>query len=678
MGLVSQLSSKIAKIAPCLNFDHRMKLIQSIFLVLIIGVFGCQTNKTASKSSETNALFTVDNQVNVYPDEFAYMYEKNNFSNIEANTKEDILSYLELYKIFKLKIVEAQSLGMDTTEMFSAEFEKYKNQLTENYLNSNAITDSLIKEAYDRYTYEIKASHILIKVAPHEDTVAAYNKIIAARNRVVEGEDFTKVAKEVSEDPSAQINGGDLGYFTSMQMVYPFESAAFNTKVGEVSKPVRTQFGYHIIKVEDKRPSKGKLEVAHIMIRSTPNDSHQKESDAKDKIFVIREQLENGIDWDMACAQYSEVTNTKNNGGKLRPFGTGNMPTSFYDASSSLELPGEISDPFITPYGWHIIKLIRKIDLEPFEDMKGIISDRIKRDERVAIGQKALIAKLKRENGFIETNNVLELIETKVDSATFKPLNLIDSFDLFEIGTHKFTSRQFFDFLGMKRKPTSVAWRDHLSSTYESFSEESIVNYERAHLAEKNFEYKMLVNEYREGIMLFNLMDEKVWSKASKDTLGLQTYFDENRAKYKWKERAVVTIYSTSVDSISSKIKEIIASGDSSSLSKNNLESRYNKNSTLNLRIENNIYEKGVSPILNKVDWKVGTYEISENGMNYLIHIKQLMPESEKELNSIKGLVISDYQGYIEKKWVATLTKKYPITVNTKILNATISQLENK
>lgn len=655
-----------------------MKSIQWKMLCAVLALVGCQPKLQPSASSTNETLFTVDNSINVMADEFIYMYEKNNFSNKQANTNEDILSYLDLYKIFKLKIIEAQSLGMDTTDAFKKEFSKYRDQLTENYLSSNKITDSLIREAYDRYTREVKASHILIKVAPHEDTTMAYNKIMNARERIIDGEDFEIVAKEVSEDPSAKTNGGDLGYFTSMQMVYPFETAAYNTAIGELSNPVKTQFGYHIIKVFDRRPSQGKLEVAHIMVRTTPNDDEVKKETATNKIFDIKEQVSNGMDWDMLCRQYSEDNNTKNNGGKLRSFGTGNMPVNFYDASVALETPGDVSDPFTTPYGWHIVKLIRKIEVEPFDKMKGIISNRIKRDERVEIGRNALVTKLKRENGFIEHSYALEQAKSKLDSTNFTAIDTTNLLTLFEIGMDKFTNQQYMEYLSVQKKPVSRKWSEHVTKTYNKFVEESIINYEKAHLSDKYFDYKMLVNEYREGIMLFNLMDEKVWSKATVDTIGLKKYFDDHSTSYKWRERAVVDVYNSGNEDVINEIKELISNVDSIGLTKNNLESRYNQNSTLNLQVENGPFEKGVNPILRKVEWNAGTYEFSEKGRFYLVNIKEILPESAKEFENIKGLVISDYQGYLEKKWVNTLKKKYPIDINEKALNTTIRQLEKK
>ncbi|MDH5474914.1 MAG: peptidylprolyl isomerase, partial [Cyclobacteriaceae bacterium] len=408
--------------------------------------FGQKTVK-----NKPEILFTINDVEKVNKEEFVYMYKKNNFNNNKGYTKEDIGDYLNLYQIFKLKIVEAKQLGYDTTKAFKSEFNKYKNQLTDNYLRTNKITDSLINEAYLRYKEKIKASHILIKLdknASPQDTLKAYMRIIEIREKAILENNFGELAQQFSDDPSAKTNKGDLSYFSSMNMVYPFETAAYNTPVGKISTPVRTQFGYHIIKVVDRSPNY-KVEVAHIMVRVKNGE----DKNAKDKIFDIHDQLNNGVEWEVACRQFSEDINTKNNKGKLKPFGVGQMPPSFQEIAFSLKNPNEYSDPFTTPYGWHIVKYIGKHEIESFDKIKPQIENRIKKDERVAISKKLLLLRLKKENNFLkkEVNNLESLFNETLLKGNWSNTNDED-FILFTINSEEYKFSNFSQYVKDNQK----------------------------------------------------------------------------------------------------------------------------------------------------------------------------------------------------------------------------------
>ena len=289
----------------------------------IISLSVGQSKKASQKDEKSISVFSVANNP-VTAAEFIYLYKKNHQNKADF-TPQKIDEYLSLFINFKLKVEEAKHRGMDTTAAFVKEYNSYKDELRKPYLPDANLTDSLVRLTYNRMKEEIKASHILINLKPDAspaDTLKAYNKISEVRNRIVAGEDFSSAAVQYSEDPSAKSNQGNLGYFTAMQMVYPFESAAYQTKKGEISNPVRTRFGYHIIKVFDRRPAQGEVEVSHIMIRTGDGKDNEK---AKDNIFSIYEQLQAGMKWEELCKQYSEDPATKDNAGKLRPFGTGAM-----------------------------------------------------------------------------------------------------------------------------------------------------------------------------------------------------------------------------------------------------------------------------------------------------------------------------------------------------------------
>lgn len=530
------------------------------FIVAVSLLLGCKTFQNAKKNQ---TLITIDGAP-IPTDEFLYVYSKNNFNSDSSFSEADVKEYLDLYVNFKLKVKEAEEKGLHETEGFKEELEGYRKQLAKPYLTETSVTDSLVKEAYERLKTEINASHILLSVpsnATSEDTLRVLKEINKIKERALKGEDFATLAREFSDDPSAQVNGGNLGYFTALQMVYPFEDAAYKTPEGSVSEPVRTRFGYHIIKVHDKRPSQGKVKVSHIMVRATQGISAEDSIAAKNEIFEIYNQLKNGADWFEMASQYSDDISSKASGGELPWFGTGNMIPEFEKVAFSLKEKGDFSEPVKTAYGWHIIKLDDKKNLDPFEDMKANLEMKVSKDSRAELNSVALIRRLKKENNFIEYPDTLEMAFEDVDSTlvlgnwSYSSEKQLLSETLFKIDEKSYTIKDFYDYVSESQTPQQNLSKDqYLNVLYEDFVESELIAYEEKHLAEKYEDYKMLYKEYRDGILLFELMDEKVWSKAVEDTVGLKNFFEANKDDYKWGERAEAVIVATSdkeiVDSI--------------------------------------------------------------------------------------------------------------------------------
>ncbi|UII34283.1 peptidylprolyl isomerase [Fulvivirga ulvae] len=657
-----------------------------IWFILIL-IVGCKASSDVSGIRQDDIpvksmkLFDVGEE-SVYTDEFAYVYRKNNVNNDSAFTHDDIKDYLDLYIKFKLKIAEAKSRGMDTTRAFIREFGTYKEQLKKPYLTENQVTEKLIAEAYQRYKEEINASHILVQVDPQAapaDTLEAYNKISKIREQSINGTDFGKLAREYSDDPSAKMNNGNLGYFTSFQMVYPFESAAYNTEEGKVSKPVRTKFGYHIVKVLDKRPSQGSVEVSHIMIRIKPNKADSLE--ARNKIFEIYDQAVGGVNWEDLAKQFSEDINTKNSGGLLKPFKVGQMPYSFQEAAFALSRPGDISDPIMTPYGWHIIRLEKKLPLESFKEMEPSIKSRIDRDSRAELNKKVLIERLRKENNFEETSATQEILSFADSTLNKGSWDFPDSHEilddvLFRIATEKYTVGDFFKHLKREQRPNSHSPEVYMRLQYNNYTDDRIISYEENHLEDKYMDYRMLVNEYREGILLFELMEQEVWNKAVEDTAGLKAYYENQKNKYQWEQRLKATVYNSDNEDVLEEIEKLIKSNDSLSLSKKALEKQYNDKTALTLQVTEGIFEKGDNHIVDQVEWLPGIYRVDGSGRYNLVWVEEILEPAPKKLEEVKGLVISDYQNYLEKLWVKELKEKYPVDINDSGLNYIYEKLE--
>ncbi len=500
----------------------------------------------------------------VYTSDFLYVYRKNNgpatgtATSDQPRPESSVAEYLELYTNFRLKVLDAEKLGRDTTSAFKRELDGYRQQLAQPYLTEKSVTEQLVREAYERMQTEVSASHILVLVGPEadpKDTLAAYQKVTKLRERVTTGkEDFGTVAKAESGDPSAKQNGGQLGYFTAMQMVYPFETAAFRQKKGEVSQPVRTRFGYHLIKVNDSRPAQGEIKVAHLMVRATPGMPKDDSVAAKKKIDEIYARIQKGEDWSKLVTQFSEDAGSAQQAGELPPFGTGRMIPSFEEVAFKLAKPGDIAKPVQTPYGWHIIKLLERKPLPPYAEMEQSLKNRVAKDSRAELNKTAFLKRIRTENDFKEVAATRKVIVAAADTAlvsghfayTPDAKNKTQLLPLFTIKGRPTTAADFYSWLKTNQKARAKgASPQFVMGLYlDQFEEQRITEFEKANLENKYSEYRSLVNEYRDGILLFQLMDEKVWSKAIEDTTGLKKFFADNKESYKWGQRVDATVIS--------------------------------------------------------------------------------------------------------------------------------------
>lgn len=628
--------------------------------------------KSSTKGRPT-ALFTVNGR-GISGDEFKYVYKKNNRQSPENFTEEKLEEYFNLMVNFKLKVEEARQRGLDTTAAFQKEFKTYHDELRTPFLAEADIVETLSKTAYDRLTEEVKASHILIavkSVAP-EDTIAAFEKLSALRQRVVDGEDFTALAKQFSEDPSAKQNGGSLGYFTALQMVFPFEDAAYNLQVGEVSQPVRTRFGYHLIRLEDRRPARGEVEVSHILLRS-----HAGTADAvKNKAFEIFDQLKAGRDWNEVCNEYSEDQNTKSNGGRLRPFGTGAMSSvpQFEEAAFALTTPGDISDPFQSSFGWHIIRLERKIPLPPYSEMKPALKKKILGDARLQSSKVALLNKRKRALQFQEFAVVKDKIFAFADSSLTKGKwrfageeNLLAQ-TLFSLQGNDTDVQALVAFVRKQQRPSSLKPVEYLQQLYESFVEETINNFDEQQLLQNNPEYRYLLNEYREGILFFSVMETEVWNKAAQDEAALKTFYDQNPFGYQAGPRVEARYFGADDRKTRDVLLQKVNRGDS-------IISEDIKPFKVVRDFE--LYEKGDVRIIDLVPWAAGVHVAEDKDMFYLVEITRLVAPGQKTFDEARAQVISEYQQQLEKEWINTLKIKYPVTINKKEKKKVFNELKS-
>lgn len=473
-------------------------------------------------------LLTIDGQ-KIMVSDFKRVYEKN-LDAIDNEEAKDVEKNLELYINYKLKVKEAYRIQLDTVPSYVKEMEGYKNQLSAPYMQDTVYINKLVADAYFRTKNEVKAKHILIRTpknASPKDTLEAFNKISEIRNRILNGEDFEKVAVETSEDPSAKgdikrgrkPNKGNLGYFSAFKMVFPFEEAAYTTEVGGVSEPFKTRFGYHILKVDSLRTSKGEVEVAHILLtKATKN--------AKQLIDSIYSRLEKDEQFRALARKYSNDTGTKSKGGKLRKFGSGVMVKEFEDAAFGLVKEGEYTKPFKTRFGWHIVQLIKKHPVKSFKDIESELSNRVKSGDRAQLSTKAVVNKLKGKYNIAEFEDAKKIFDNKKIRTISK-----DSLQsvILSINEKKLKQDEFVNYIKNRRNVP-------VYELFNEFKDKEILAYYKENLEKTEPEFAHTLQEYKDGLLLFELMQQKIWDKSSKDTLGLKKHYSDNMSKYNGKE----------------------------------------------------------------------------------------------------------------------------------------------
>ena len=703
----------------------------------------CLTAANAQNGSTDPTLMTVDGKP-VSRAEFEAIYKKN---NKEASvTKEALDEYLELFINYKLKVREAESLGMDTITKFRNELDGYRKQLARPYLIDRELNDALMREAYDRSQQEVRASHILIQVAPDaspEDTLAAWKRLTALRERVMKGEEFAAVAKGLggSEDPSAQKNGGDLGWFSALQMVYPFENAAYNTPEGTVSQPVRTRFGYHIVKVTGRRPARGQMKVAHIMLRSTDQDTPEKQQNAEQRIREIHKQVAAGtLAFADAALKFSEDESSSTKGGELPQFGTGKMIEEFEDAAFALRQSGQISEPVKSRFGWHVIKCIEAIPPPSYDQAKAELKTKIARDSRAEITRKAFMERLRKEYDYMTYPANLKKVMAMVDTSVFKKgtattdtmlrkqyvegpfvkgkgkqavryrrelagaisggrmlaaksrpyeemTQTLDdtvvvrevmegwAYDrkkaaklnkpVFSFAGVNVTQRDLLDQIESRQRRERVQTiNDYVQARMMEYADERILAHEDGRLEEKYPEFRMLMKEYRDGILLFELTDQKVWGRAVKDSTGLDAFHKANSDRFMWPTRYEVDLYACSDAAASKAMRASLKRGKRGK----DLMDIVNKSNALALSIDAGTFSAEEKPFLASITATGLSKDIPFEGKVMVVDVKKILPPSPKALDEARGLITAAYQDHLEKEWIKELRAKYPVNVDKAVL----------
>jgi len=656
-------------------------------------------NVHAQKSLMKKELFSIAGQ-KVTAGEFLKVYNKDGTEGEDTTSLKD---YLKLYINFRLKVLEAKKLKMDTAASFKRELKRYRKQLARPYFVDERMTDSLVKEAYNRMKYDVRVSHILIRVSPDAapaDTLKAWNKINKIRSEIKSGLNFGVAAVKYSEDPSAREkkaipgkqrghrgNRGDLGYFTVFNMVYPFETVAYTTPVDSISKPVRTRYGYHLIKVTDRRPAMGVAKVEHIFVALKPGFTPADSVAKAKKIQNIYAKIKGGMSFEEAAKNYSEDRGSANRGGKLPRFSSGRIVPQFVEQVDKLK-PGGISKPFQTIYGFHIIKLLSRKQPGSFDEEQSRLKEQVARSQRAEKSKDVVLARIKKDNDLRIYQDAKAAIIHAVDSSVLTGKFKVDSLQgkwnhaLMEIGKTEpkvYTQKDFARYIEQHQHEKAYQNKTlMLNHLFKQFVNNNCLEYENAHLEDFYPDFKALMSEYHDGILLFNLMDKMVWTKAMNDTTGLKTFYKEHRPKYKHGVEAEAIIFSCPKPLL--KQMEILLS-QTKDVEQLLQAVRKHKVKIEGIEADSGTFQKGDNRFPDSVVWNPGLSKpiIStvKNRVS-LVFIKKIIPPGIMSFEQARGLVTSDYQNYLEKVWVQQLRKKYPVQVNEKVLNRLIELRKKK
>lgn len=621
--------------------------------------------------------------------EFTEVYNKNNLKD-EVIEKKSVDEYIDLFVNYRIKVMEAYEMQLDTSARFKKELEGYRKQLAKPYFTNDEVSEELVEEAYQRKLKDIRASHILITCDSHAlpaDTLKAYNKAMEIRKKALKADDFGEIAVAYSQDPTARDrkaegnnparkgNRGDLGYFTVFDMVYPFETGAYNTPVGEISMPVRSDFGYHIIKVNSVTDAVGTVNVAHIFLKLDADATEEEVQAMKEKADNIYKEImdSEGKAWNDAVGKYSDDRGSASRFGTLSPFTVSRIVPEFIETVKQLQ-PGEIAKPIRTNYGFHIIKLLSTTGVGTFEKERQAIAERVEKDMRSKKTEEAVIQQIQKDYGFKNYDKHIEKFITSVDSTIlsgeFVPAQDIQGDNiLFSIGKAQYTVSDFVTYIQAKQtRQRYVSAPTYAYQLFEAFQNEKIMDYADMHLEERYPEFKALMQEYNDGILLFDLMEKEVWKKAVSDTAGLREYFERNSANYMWGDRVKACVITVNNPDVLPQVRAYLEEG----VPYDSLRSTFAHNAISNVLVRNGYFQHGDNASVDQTEWKAGVRNEIPSTVDkstVIVNIIELRGPEPKTLGEARGLVTSDYQTELEGKWVESLRKKYPVKIDEKVLN---------
>ena len=634
---------------------------KKIFL-LILCIVHCAL--CINLKAQDEVLMTINGEP-ITKSEFEYIYNKNNSDN--AIDKKTLDEYVELFVNFKLKVAEAKAQGLDTTKTFKRELNGYRKQLAKPYLTDAELEDALFREAYSHFSEDCEVSHILIKTEG-DDTLTSYNKALEVIARLNAGEDFGKVADETSADQSVARNHGYLGWFTALQLVWPFEKAMYDLPLNQISTPIKSDYGYHVIKVHNRRPAWGQVNARHIMKVCSESMTPDMQNKKYQEMVEIKKRLDAGEDFATLAKEVSDDKASAQKGGDLGWFGIGRMVREFEVATYALNA-GETSEIIKTRFGYHIINLKEKRGVEPFEKKKADIQRMMQYDSRSTAAKTSFINKLKKEYNFQINNN--EVIKAKVlavqyaDNDSLLKIKAVEHDGaLITFADQQITTSELVSYYVMTK-----AMGTDMDTKIDQIAEMKLMQYEDSQLENKYTDFANLMKEYHDGILLFEVSNHEVWEKAIKDKKGLEKYFKQNRKNYTWSEPRYRGFVVKCKDEATAKRlnKEIKRMNPDSVV--NYVRTKVNNDSITFATIERGLWKQGENSHVDLTQFKQTNTQTEVNEkLPIVITIGKKLKKPETYID-VRGTITADYQNHLEKLWIENLRNKYTVEINQEVLN---------
>ncbi len=641
-------------------------------------------------STQAQNLFTYGGQPVSKPD-FLRVYQKNGVQKKADLSEKALRDYLDLYSLFRMKVAEAEAQKLDTAPSLQREMESYRRQLSRSYISDPSTTEKLVAEAYDRRKTVVEVAHILVSLpASARDTAAVWQKADSLyKEATKKGADFGALAAKFSADNGSKARGGVVGYITALQTVYPFENMAYNTPVGKIAKPFRTQFGYHILKVMNRKPAQGEVEVAQIMAVTLKSKGDEGIAAARRTIDSARKDVLAGMSWNDAVKKYSQDRYSKDNNGLLKPFGVGRTVPAFEEAAFALKNPGDLSQPIQTEFGIHLLKLVSKIPMKPYDSVRDELRRKVENDARGNIAKENYTAGVKARYNYKELSENLNTVIAQVTRAIpdtgkragrFRAADYAnDQTPLLTIGSKTYTAADFIRFAAESANNYLTGNKEFaLRELFDMYSASVLNDFQIQSLEKENTEFRGLLNEYRDGILLFDLMDRNVWSKASKDSAGLATFYEGHKDKYRWEDGFEGTVY---------RFKDRKTAEDALAIMQNSMDTT--KERLLLEKFNTPAAPGAVTAQRGKYEWsrftdfskgqltagKPSAIKTNTDNTFGVVYVKRFVNAGEpKTLAEARGYVVAEYQDYLEKTWNENLRKKYPLVVEEKTFQSMVKK----
>ena len=636
----------------------KLLIISSLFL-LVSGV-------------HAQTLFAV-NGTEVSKDEFLKAYNKNN--NNQKPTEKSYRDYLDLYIRYKLKVRAAYDARLDTLPAQRTELQNFRAQVAENYLKDETSLDRLIKEVFERSQKDVALSHILIafpKNPTPADTMKAYEKAMAAYELLKKGKKFGEVAREYSDDPSVQRNGGYVGFVTVFALPYELESLAYSTRQGQYSKPLRTRGGYHIFRNDGERKALGRIKVAQILLPFPPTATVVTRDIARQKADSVYTLLQKGADFAATARAFSGDNLSYQSGGEIPEFGIGRYDSAFEAVAFGLDKEGAISAPFASSYGYHILKLIgRKPVPHQFDEATAAqIKQQVLNDPRIEISRKALLNRIEQQTNF-QRSDVADLdLWAFTDSAmrntglnSFRGLGY--STVLISFARQSYNLKEWLDYtrsIRGQRAGGNQANKD----LFERWIERMALDYYRNHLEEYNKDFAFQLTEFKEGNLLFEIMQRKIWDRASVDSAGIRNYYETHKDKYWWDASADALLFTCKSQQVADALKARLMAHPITAWRQTT------DSGATSIQADSGRYELSQIPNPDKSALDVSMYSpfstnTADNSVSFAYILTVYRTRSPRTFRDARGFVINDFQNWMEDQWIAELRKKYPVKVEEKV-----------